>query len=130
MRKTESTLRSLIREVLAESSAARRAQTRAITGDRNTTLEIWQLAESLITTPPSTHFTMTSNQKVGINPGSRYNTPLALYAYPVTEHTVDQLMGVFEPEAAALKSIYKDPKFVKKHGTKRSFSGYSDEDDL
>jgi hypothetical protein len=64
-------------------------------------MEIWQLADSLITTPPSAHFTMTSIQKVGINPGSRYNTPLALYAYPVTDHTVDQLMGVFEPDAAA-----------------------------
>jgi hypothetical protein len=95
-------LRHLIRETLiAESSAARRAQTRAITGDRNTKLEIWQLADSLITTPPSAHFTMTSIQKVGLNPGSRYNTPLALYAYPVTDHTVDQLMGVFEPDAAA-----------------------------
>jgi hypothetical protein len=33
------------------------------------------------------------------------------------------------PKEPALKSIYKDPKFVKKHGTKRSFSSYSDEDD-
>jgi len=94
-------LRSLVREILAESSAARRAQTRAITGDRNIKLEIWQLADSLVTSPPSAHFTMTSIQKVGINPASRYNTPLALYAYPVTDHTVDQLMGVFEPDDAA-----------------------------
>jgi hypothetical protein len=33
------------------------------------------------------------------------------------------------PKEPALKSIYKDPKFVKKHGTKRSFSSYSDEDE-
>jgi len=95
-------LRQLIREtLLIESSAARRAYTRSITGDRNTKMEIWQLADSLITTPPSAHFTMTSIQKVGINPGSRYNTPLALYAYPVTDHTVDQLMGVFQTDVEA-----------------------------
>jgi hypothetical protein len=92
-----SSLRTVIRQILTESSAARRAQTGAITGDRNTKLEIWRLADSLITTPPSAHFTMTSVQKVGINPGSSYNTPLALYAYPVTELTVDQLMGVYLP---------------------------------
>ncbi len=67
----ENLIRMLVRSILAESSAARRAQTGAITGDRNTKLEIWRLADSLITAPPSSHFTMTSVQKVGINPLSK-----------------------------------------------------------
>ena len=41
----------------------------------------------------------------------------------------DEPEGWNPPKPPALKSIYKDPKFVKKHGTKRSFSSYSDEDD-
>ena len=123
-----SLLRSLVREILEESSAARRAQTRAITGDRNTKLEIWQLADSLITTPPSAHFTMTSIQKVGINPGSRYNTPLALYAYPVTDLTVDQLMGVFQPDVEAHAEAGASPEDLKKIAANKEKSAKSDEE--
>ena len=118
----------MIRAVLEESSAARRAQTRAITGDRNTKLEIWQLADSLITSPPSAHFTMTSIQKVGINPGSRYNTPLALYAYPVTDHTVDQLMGVFQPDVEAHAAAGATPAELKKIAANKAKSAKSDEE--
>ena len=123
-----STLRLMIRAVLEESSAARRAQARAITGDRNTKLEIWQLADSLITTPPSAHFTMTSIQKVGINPGSRYNTPLAIYAYPVTDHTVDQLMGVFQPDVEAHNATGATPAELKKIAANKAKSAESDEE--
>ena len=123
-----STLRLMIRAVLEESSAVRRAQTRAITGDRNNKLEIWQLADSLITTPPSAHFTMTSIQKVGINPGSRYNTPLALYAYPVTDHTVDQLMGVFQPDVEAHAEAGASPEDLKKIAANKAKSAKSDEE--
>ncbi len=128
MKIIETNLRSLIREILAESSAARRAQTRAITGDRNTKLEIWQLADSLITTPPSAHFTMTSIQKVGINPGSRYNTPLALYAYPVTDLTVDQLMGVFQSSGEAHAAAGASPEEIKKIEANAAKSAKYDEE--
>ena len=121
-------LRSLVREILAESSASRRQQTRAITGDRNTKLEIWQLADSLITSPPSAHFTMTSIQKVGINPGSRYNTPLALYAYPVTDHTVDQLMGVFQPDVEASARPGVTPEEIEKIAANKANSAKSDDE--
>jgi hypothetical protein len=119
----------MIRAVLEESSAARRAQTRAITGDRNTKLEIWQLADSLITSPPSAHFTMTSIQKVGINPGSRYNTPLALYAYPVTDHTVDQLMGVFQTAGEAHAAAGSSPAEISKIEANAAKSAKYDEEE-
>lgn len=121
-------LRSLVREILSESSSARRAYTRSITGDRNTKLEIWQLADSLITTPPSAHFTMTSIQKVGINPGSRYNTPLALYAYPVTDLTVDQLMGVFQSSGEAHAAAGASPEEIKKIEANAAKSAKYDEE--
>ena len=121
-------IRSLVREILSESSSARRAQTRAITGDRNTKLEIWQLADSLITSPPSAHFTMTSIQKVGLNPGSRYNTPLALYAYPVTDLTVDQLMGVFQAAGEAHAAAGSSPAEISKIEASAAKSAKYDED--
>ena len=91
-------------------------------------MEIWQLADSLITTPPSAHFTMTSIQKVGINPGSRYNTPLALYAYPVTDHTVDQLMGVFQSDVEAHAEAGASPEDLKKIAANKAKSAKSDEE--
>ena len=121
-------LRSLIRSYLIESSAERRAQYRSVLGDRNTKLEIWQLADSLITSPPSAHFTMTSVQKVGINPGSRYNTPLALYAYPVTELTVDQLMGVFQSSISAHAAAGASSADLKKIAASTANSAKSEEE--
>ena len=125
---THNLIRQVIRAHLEEASQARRDQTRATAGDRNTKLEIWQLADSLITTPPSAHFTMTSIQKVGINPGSRYNTPLALYAYPVTDHTVDQLMGVFQPDVEAHDAAGATPAELKKIAANKAKSAKSDEE--
>jgi hypothetical protein len=108
MKLTESTLRSLIREILAESSSARRAATRATiaqdpsvpttkTGRVDPLKQLAQfsyaLAEQTKSGPPKYAFTMTSIQKVGINPSSGFNTPLALYAYPVTPEYVDKLLG-------------------------------------
>jgi hypothetical protein len=97
--KEQMIVREFIKRVLLESSRSRRAHTRSLTGGRiNTKIEMWNLAESLITDPPTAFFTMTHIQKVGINPSSDFDTPLALYSYPVTEETVDMLMGVFQPE--------------------------------
>ncbi len=42
---------------------------------------------------PTHGFTMTSVEKVGINPSTRYETPVALYAYPVTPTMVANLTG-------------------------------------
>ena len=92
-------VREFIKSVLLESSRSRRAHIRSLTGGRvNTKLEMWKLADSLITDPPAAFFTMTNIQKVGLNPTSDFKTPLGLYSYPVTEETVDQLLGVFIPE--------------------------------
>jgi hypothetical protein len=92
-------LSSLIKEILRESSPERRAKTRAITGGRiNQNIEMWRVADSLITDPPTAFFTLTHVQKVGINPQSQYDTPLGLYSYPVSDEIVDQLMGVYVPD--------------------------------
>ena len=105
-------LSSIIREILLESSPERRAKTRAITGGRpNQNIEMWKLADSLVTEPPTAFFTLTQIEKVGINPQSQYGTPLGLYSYPVTDAMVDQLMGVYIPEDEY------DPINVKKKAT-------------
>jgi len=92
-------VREFIKSILLESSRSRRAHIKSLTGGRlNTKLEMWKLADSLITDPPTAFFTMTNIQKVGLNPSSDFKTPLGIYSYPVTEETVDQLLGVFIPE--------------------------------
>lgn len=101
-------IRQIIRAQLDESSPARRAATRAIiaqdpsvpttkTGRVDSLKQLAQfaydLAEQTKSGPPKYGFTMTSIQKIGINPSSGFNTPLALYAYPVTPEYVDKLLG-------------------------------------
>jgi len=105
---TQSLIRQIIRAHLEESSPARRAATRAIiaqdpsvpttkTGRVDSLKQLAQfaydLAEQTKSGPPKYGFTMTSIQKIGINPSSGFNTPLALYAYPVTPEYVDKLLG-------------------------------------
>jgi hypothetical protein len=105
----ESALRLLIRSSLIdEASASRRSQTRAkiaatgtvpVTSTGRTDIEKqialtgYNLAKETAGAPPKYGFTMTSIQKVGINPSSGYNTPLGLYAYPVTPDLITQLTG-------------------------------------
>ena len=126
-----SLLRHLIRETLyAESSAARREVTRAAliaaddpqvpvakTGRQDTQKQIAQFGFDLTRQstggPVRFGFTMTSIQKVGINPASPYDTPLALYAYPVTPEMIMHLtrgrymqMGLEIPEIADQLSPY------------------------
>lgn len=101
-------LRTLVRAHLEEASRARRQQTRAIiaaasdlpttaSGRVDTAKQIaltgYSLAKDSAGAPPRYGFTMTSIQKVGINPASGFNTPLALYAYPVTPMMVTHLTG-------------------------------------
>lgn len=101
-------LRKLIRDVLTESSPARRAANRAsITQDpsvattksgrvdslRQLAQYAYDLAEQTKSGPPMYAFTMTSIQKLGINPSTGYNTPVAIYAYPATPEYVDKLLG-------------------------------------
>ena len=107
-------LRKLIRGVLDESSRQRRAAVRDTlqqtygsdpegapptlsSGRVNKLAQIAQLGYELAAetagSPPKYGFTMTSIQKVGINPASTFETPLALYAYPVEPILVDQLLG-------------------------------------
>lgn len=105
---TQRLIRQIIRAHLEESSPARRAATRAIiaqdpsvpttpTGRVDSLKQLAQyaydLAEQTKSGPPKYAFTMTSIQKIGINPSSGFNTPLALYAYPVTPEYVDKLLG-------------------------------------
>lgn len=107
--------RYFIKSVLMESSPERRAFTRAKTGGRiNPKLEMWKLADSLITDPPTAFFTMTRVQKVGINPQSTFDTPLALYSYPVTEELVDKLMGVYYPDEESPEEELASAKSLKK----------------
>ena len=99
-------IRQIIRERLEEASRARRQQTRttiATASDLPTTksgrvdaakqiaLAGYNLARSSAGGPPKYGFTMTSIQKVGINPSSVFDTPLAVYAYPVTPMMVSNL---------------------------------------
>ncbi len=107
-------LRKLIRGVLDESSRQRRAAVRDTlqqaygsdpegapptlsSGRVNKLAQIAQLGYELAAETagslPKYGFTMTSIQKVGINPASTFETPLALYAYPVEPILVDQLLG-------------------------------------
>lgn len=93
---TERELRGIIRTML-ESSRVRRDAQRAVTGRHDELQRTARTAYSLVAkngvAPPRFGFTMTSIEKVGINPMSRYNTPIALYAYPVTLRMVDKLLG-------------------------------------
>ena len=105
---TRNLIRQVIRAHLDEASRARRQQTRATiaaASDLPTTasgrvdlakqiaLTGYNLAKDSAGAPPRYGFTMTSIQKVGINPSSGFNTPLALYAYPVTPMMVTHLTG-------------------------------------
>lgn len=105
---TQNLIRQVIRAHLEEASRARRQQTRATiaaASDLPTTksgrvdlarqiaLTGFNLAKETAGGPPRYGFTMTSIQKVGINPSSGFNTPLALYAYPVTPMMVAHLTG-------------------------------------
>ena len=93
---TERELRGIIRTML-ESSRERRDAQRAVIGRHDELQRTARTAYSLVAkngvAPPRFGFTMTSIEKVGINPMSRYNTPIALYAYPVTLRMVDKLLG-------------------------------------
>lgn len=42
---------------------------------------------------PKFFFTMTEINKIGINPKSRFNTPLGVFAYPLTEQYYDKLIS-------------------------------------
>lgn len=107
-------LRRLIRATLEESSRSRRAATRGAltaarddgtfqsppvtpTGRVNTLEQIAQLGYNLAGESAGGlvkyGFTMTSIQKVGINPASGFETPLALYAYLADPVHIDQLLG-------------------------------------
>ena len=109
-----SLLRRLIRATLEESSRPRRAATRGAltaardddtfqsppvtpTGRVNTLEQIAQLGYNLARDSAGGlvkyGFTMTSIQKVGINPASGFETPLALYAYLADPVHIDQLLG-------------------------------------
>jgi hypothetical protein len=48
---------------------------------------------------PTHFFTMTEINKVGINPQSRYNTPLGIYAYPLTSEYYNHLIKASLPFA-------------------------------
>jgi len=104
-------IRQIVHQELEESSRSRRTATRAAiaagadvygqpvkqTGRIDTAKQIalvgYNLARSSAGGPPKYGFTMTSIQKVGINPASVFETPLALYAYPVTPMMVSNLTG-------------------------------------
>ena len=105
---THNLIRQIVRAHLEEASRARRQQTRATVaaasdlpttsaGRVDTAKQIallgYNLAKDSAGMPPRYGFTMTSIQKVGINPSSGFNTPLALYAYPVTPVMVTHLTG-------------------------------------
>ena len=96
MRVSENQLREMVRSVL-EASKERRQQRRAVAGSSPTLARIAQTAYDLVAKngldPIRYAFTMTSIEKVGINPMSRYNTPVAIYAYPATLQMVDKLLG-------------------------------------
>lgn len=101
-------LRTLVRAHLEEASRDRRKQTCAtiaaasdlpttqsgrVDTDKQIALTGYNLAKETAGAPPRYGFTMTSIQKVGINPSSEFETPLARYAYPVTPMMVSNLTG-------------------------------------
>ncbi len=129
-------LRKLIRGVLDESSRQRRSAVRDTlqqaygsdpegapptlsSGRVNTLAQIAQLGYELAGEtaggPPKYGFTMTSVQKVGINPASTFETPLALYAYPVEPKLVDQLLGANEGFAECLVCIRNTRSILEPH---------------
>jgi hypothetical protein len=125
-----SLIRQIIRQELAESSRSRRANTRAAlsaadapdvpvkkSGRQDTEKQIARFGLDLARRSAGDRvkygFTMTSIQKVGINPASPFDTPLALYAYPVTPEMIMHLtrgrymqMGLEMPEIADQLSPY------------------------
>jgi hypothetical protein len=82
---------------------------------------------------PSHFFTMTEINKVGINPQSSYNTPLGIYAYPLTSEYYNKLIKgtlpfagdkpyvnlfslnvpVFNLDKYAKEDLIKDTKIIK-----------------
>ena len=98
-------IRQIVLQELSESSRTRRATTRAAlsaadepdvpitkSGRQDTEKQIAQFGLDLARRSAGDRmkygFTMTSIQKVGINPASPFDTPLALYAYPVTPEMI------------------------------------------
>jgi len=101
-------IRKIVLQEIFESSRARRADTRAAlsaaddprvpvkkSGRQDTEKQIAQFGLELARKGARGRvrygFTMTSIQKVGINPASPFDTPLALYAYPVTPEMIMHL---------------------------------------
>jgi len=125
-------IRQIVHQELSESSRARRATTRAAlvaaddsqvpvtkSGRQDTERQIAQFGFDLARRSAGDRvrygFTMTSIQKVGINPTSPFDTPLALYAYPVTPEMIMHLtrgrymqMGLEMPEIADQLSPYAE----------------------
>jgi hypothetical protein len=123
-------IRQIVSQELEESSRSRRANTRAAlsatdepdvpvtkSGRQDTEKQIAQFGLELARRSAGDRvkygFTMTSIQKVGINPASPFDTPLALYAYPVTPEMIMHLtrgrymqMGLEIPEIADQLSPY------------------------
>ena len=125
-------IRQIVSQELKESSRSRRANTRAAlsvtdepdvpvtkSGRQDTEKQIAQFGFDLARRSAGDRvkygFTMTSIQKVGINPASPFDTPLALYAYPVTPEMIMHLtrgrymqMGLEMPEIADELSPYAE----------------------
>jgi hypothetical protein len=57
-------------------------------------LESLKYLEKFITSEkdPKFFFTMTSINKIGINPQSQYNTPIGIYSYPLTQEYYEKLI--------------------------------------
>lgn len=81
MKIAESHLRSIIRETLSLSLLLEKSRYEKETGEKyNPQKEI----QTLVTEHPCEYaFTMTSLNKVGVNPGTSYNTPAGVYCYPL-----------------------------------------------
>jgi hypothetical protein len=129
-------IRQIVRQELEESSRSRRTATRAAlsaaddprvpvkkSGRQDTEKQIAQFGLDLARRSAGGRvrygFTMTSIQKVGINPASPFDTPLALYAYPVAPEMIMSLtrgrymqMALEMPEIAGELSPHASLDYV------------------
>lgn len=91
------TLRQFVRSVLSEITRYEKE-----TGEKyNVTKEIEQYVESGTGGKPVSYaFTMTSVQKVGINPQTEWETPAGVYAFPLTKDYYKKLLDNSLPFAS------------------------------
>ena len=82
--------------------------------DVNKKIHPFDQLKSIAKKYPDAYVTYTMEHKVGVNPQSKYATPLGIYAYPI-KYVIRNKMRVPFPEVAAYCFIFepKDPSKIK-----------------